>query len=151
MKAGRRLAIVVILCAAFVVGSLLYPRHEKNLETAVTKPSKTTTSFPAACVQLLLDKSVFDKGEEIKFTLRNGCDYPIALRNSAPWIIRDKLGKVIYAPIALQVIVEIDPGESKTWVWNQKDSQGNQVEPGTYSVALETMNAGTFTRTFRIR
>jgi len=151
MRAGQRLTIVMILCAAFVIGAFLYPRYEKPQETETTSPSEPTISPPASCAQLLLDKSTFDRGEEIKFTLKNRCDHPITLKNSAPWKIRDKLGRVVYSPIALQVIVKVDSGESKIWMWNQRDQRGNQVGPGTYTIVLETTDAGTLTKTFRIR
>ena len=32
-----------------------------------------------------------------------------------------------------QVMCEIKPGESKTIQWDQKDSEGNQVQTGTYN------------------
>lgn len=151
MRAGQRLAIIMILCVAFVIGAFLYPQYEKPQETEVTSLSETIISPPISCTQLILDKSMFDRGEEIRFTLRNQCDHPITLRSSAPWRIVDELGRVIYSPIALQVIVKVDSGESRNWVWGQRDDQGNQVRPGTYTIVLETMDAGTLIKTFKIR
>ncbi|MCD6313284.1 MAG: hypothetical protein J7L79_05720 [Thaumarchaeota archaeon] len=151
MSSYQRLAVIVILCVAFAVGAFLYPQCGGFVKPGTTGSSEITFSSPASCAQLLLDKSEFNDGEEIKFVLKNECSYPIALRNSAPWKIKDELGRGIYSPIALQVIVEVDLESSKTWVWDQRDDRGSRVKPGTYFIVLETMNAGVLTKAFRIR
>jgi len=55
-----------------------------------------------------------------------------------------------FGTMELQVITEIKPNESKTWIWDQRDNSGKQVEPGTYQVILETINSGTLTQSFTI-
>lgn len=123
------------------VGALLYPHHEEKAGRGTISSGEITDDLPASCAQLILDKGEFYEGERIKFTLKNGCSYPVTLRNSAPWKIRDEFGEEVYSPIALQVIGEVD----------QRDDRGNQVKPGTYLIALETMNAGTLMKSFKIR
>jgi uncharacterized protein YkwD len=111
----------------------------------------TTVTVTTGLGELKTSKPVYALAEPVTFAFTNRGTMTITLRNSAPWVIKDSAGNVIYAPIALQVITEVLPGASKTWSWDQKDNAGKQVPAGTYTVELETMNAGTYAATFEIR
>jgi len=132
------LAIILIILAA-------------TITAAVYQTAKTAeNSSQAGCITLALDRKIYKQGEPVKITLENKCPYSIQLKNSAPWRISTKSGKIVFTPIALQVITEIKPNESKTWIWDQRDNSGKQVEPGVYQVILETINSGTLTQSFTI-
>jgi len=75
-------------------------------------------------------------GMSVQFRTKNIGNKEITLANSAPWQIDSYDGKVVFRPVALQVIFSLAPGEIKEWKWEQKDSSSNQVKEGTYLVVL---------------
>ena len=121
--------------------------NERNNNTGLT----VTIPASANKAKLTTDKFTYQSGEVVTIRFFNGCSQTISLHDSAPWVIKDSQGRVIFAPTALQVITEVRPGETKTWTWNQKDNNGRQVPVGTYTVELKTMDAGTYTASFEIK
>lgn len=75
-------------------------------------------------------------GMTVKFRVKNIGLNEITLPNSAPWEIQTGGGKVVFSPVALQVIVPLASGESEEWSWDQRDDNGNQVKEGRYIVML---------------
>ena len=57
---------------------------------------------------------------------------------------------IIYAPIAAQVLVKLEPGESKTWTWNQKDMNGQQIPLSIYQLTINTVELRSITINFEI-
>jgi hypothetical protein len=88
-------------------------------------------------------------GNTVIIKLRNSGNVAVELKNAAPFIIKDEEGVDIFTPIAIQVITVVQPGETITWKWDQKDNQGNQVVPGEYKVVVFT-SAGTLEESFEI-
>ncbi len=84
-----------------------------------------------------LEKEKIKKGEKVCFSIENNSNEFIYLPSTAPWVIIDaKTQKIIYSPIASQMIVKLKPKESKKWCWDQKDVEGNEVPVGTYQVRI---------------
>ena len=94
-----------------------------------------TDSSPA---QLTLEKSTFQVGEPIKFTLLNtgsNAMVNLMLTSSAPFqISQDDV--TVFSPIGAQVITAIRSKESQSWTWNQQNNDGVQVAPGTYTLKV---------------
>jgi hypothetical protein len=75
--------------------------------------------------------------EPVTFGLKNIGSTPVKM-NSTPWKIQNvSTGQIIFTPYDLQKVIIINPGESKEWSWNQKDSTGTQVKPDNYKVVFE--------------
>jgi len=110
--------------------------------TFITSPNATTHPHLSFCVTFEALKTVFKKSEPVAFRLINNCDEDVVLPNSAPWIVKNYNGETIFSPISLQVITKIEPGGSKEWLWNQRDTHGKNVEPGIYYIVLDTINKG---------
>ena len=110
----------------------------------------TPTRQLSSCVVLRTPKDYFKVNEPVKFRLINNCDGDLLLPNSAPWIIKNSRGEIIFSPISLQVITRIKPGTFREWSWNQKDNHGRNVEPGIYYIEIKTLNRGTFKLSIRI-
>ena len=83
-------------------------------------------------------KQVFSQGEPVAFTLTNGLASTITLSCGAPWDITGPKGAMVFTPFSTMTIVDVRPGETKTWTWNQTNQEGMQVEPGMYVVTLRT-------------
>lgn len=116
-----------------------------------TRQVTVTGITPTPQGRLSTDKSTYTPGETVQIAFQNTGSVTIELPNSAPWTIKDGLGRVVFTPIAAQVITNVAPGETRTWSWNGRDNFGNYVAPGTYTVELSTRNAGTFTASFTIQ
>jgi len=121
--------------------------NERNNNTGL----KVTVPASANKAKLVTDKPAYQPGEVVTIRFFNGCSQAISLRDSAPWVIKDSQGRVVFTPFSLPVITEVKQGETKTWTWDQKDNNGRQVPAGTYTVELETMDAGTYTASFEIK
>jgi hypothetical protein len=100
---------------------------------------------------LTTDRAIYRAGEIVSIRFLNGCGQVITLSTSAPWVIKNAQGQVVFAPAALDVITEIMPSQTKEWVWDLRNQAGQQAPVGRYSVELMTMNAGIFTAAFSIQ
>ena len=82
-------------------------------------------------------KSIYRQGEPVEFTFTNLLESAVLLSRGAPWEISRPYGTVVFSPFSTMAIVDVNPGESQTWTWDQTDGEGNQVAPGLYVVTLE--------------
>lgn len=100
------------------------------------------------CANLAPSKQVYKAKEMVNFTLFNNCSQEtIILENTAPWVIRDIQGNVVFTPQPNDVQTEIDPGMSQSWQWDQMIGINEFVSQGVYSVEMDTLNAGTYATT----
>jgi len=115
---------------------------------SITTAWKTGEGF--SCIVFRSNKGVYERSEPVVLQLANNCDFNIVLPNSAPWLIIDSSGEIVFSPITIQVITILKPGEVKEWAWEQKDNKGEFVPRGVYTVKLMTVNSGILSATFRI-
>jgi len=96
-------------------------------------------SVKPSSLQFSTDKPVYAEGEPVTFWLHNGGEEPITLRDSAPWmIVSAKYDmSVVYMPTPSQVERKVEPGETVSWTWDQRNTAGEQVESGLYAVVLD--------------
>jgi hypothetical protein len=71
----------------------------------------------------------------------NNSGGPISLPSSAPWTIRDLAMNLVYAPIGLPVIQTLQNGVCRSYAWNQRDQNGQQVPPSTYLFEVRWFDA----------
>lgn len=102
----------------------------------------TVTPTPPAqqCGRLETTMKDYQQGNPVTIIFINDCQAPVNLPNSVPWIVKDSQGRIVFSPVALQVITEVPPGGEENWTWDQKDSTQQQVPPGTYTIELKTMD-----------
>ncbi|MEM2262507.1 MAG: hypothetical protein QXK24_08665 [Ignisphaera sp.] len=126
----------------------IIPLSEKTIPDTLTFVTTETfyeinRGIDASCITFKTNKDVYKISEKVILVLENNCDFTLLLPNSAPWKVFDSNLNEVFAPIALQVITEVKPGSSRTWLWNQKSYNGAEVLPGIYYIVLETVNMGT--------
>jgi len=80
----------------------------------------TTTPFPAFL------------GSPVAHRFCNNSGGPITLPSSQPWVIRDLVLNLVYAPIGLPVLQGLPNGACRDFTWNQQDLNGRQVAAGMY-------------------
>jgi PKD repeat protein/subtilisin family serine protease len=131
---------------ADVLGQVAESNEENN-----TRQVTITGIVPTPQGRLSTDKTSYVLGETVRIRFQNTGSVTIELPNTAPWVIKDASGQIVFTPAAAQVITPVAPGETKTWSWDGRDNSGRQVPSGTYTVELTTRNAGTFRTTFTIQ
>jgi len=111
----------------------------------------TTTPAPLPSGSLTLNKSVFEQGESVEFSLKNKGIKPILLPNIELW----KVYKIEKTDILVCISTknekkEVSAFKSESWLWDQKNNEGKYVSVGNYKVVFRTNNAGTFYKYFTI-
>ncbi|MCX9027073.1 MAG: ammonia-forming cytochrome c nitrite reductase subunit c552 [Candidatus Methanoperedens sp.] len=128
-----------------------------NVTVIAGNPNGTTmqtwdwnvTTTPA--VKFVADKNTYIQGEIVTFTLTNNGIGIINLQNSAPWWVENaRTGEKVFSPIALAVITPLEPGQSISWSWDQKDDQGKQIPTGTYRGGINSSIGNSYTQEFGI-
>jgi PKD repeat protein/subtilisin family serine protease len=131
---------------ADVLGQVAESNEDNN-----TRQVTITGIVPTPQGRLSTDKTSYVLGETVRISFQNTGSVTIELPNTAPWVIKDASGQIVFTAGAAQVITQVAPGETRTWSWDGRDNYGRQVSPGTYTVELTTRNAGTFRTTFTIQ
>ncbi len=96
-----------------------------------------------------VSKQVFGPTQKVTFTLANNTESIVTLSCGAPWQIFKHDGSPVFSPISITVMIYLEPGKEITWTWDQKDNEGNQVQPGAYVVVLKT-SKGSMSASFTI-
>lgn len=98
--------------------------------------SPITVSGNKTELSLTTDKRVYSREGDVEITFENCSQTAVTLNGDAPWTISRPDGTLVYAPVATEALVEVKPGESKTWTWDLTDDSGTQVKPGVYVITL---------------
>ncbi|GAB6073165.1 hypothetical protein JCM14244_15420 [Venenivibrio stagnispumantis] len=109
----------------------------KKVENPKIEKEQPKQSIPEKNINVIFKaiKPEFLKGENVCFYLENKTNKELLMPSSAPWAILEN-EKVIYSPIALQVITIVKPNEKKQWCWNQKDVEGKDIASGDYIIRI---------------
>ena len=86
-------------------------------------------------LQLSTNKKTYKLGETVTITLKNNGKSTLEFSDSSLGLIiqNSKTQQKAGMP-GSQMMSELKPGESKAVQWDQKDTEGNQVQTGTYKV-----------------
>ncbi|MBI2590007.1 PKD domain-containing protein [Candidatus Berkelbacteria bacterium] len=86
-------------------------------------------------VSLTTSKSIYKPAELVEFTLKNTGEAKVQLPNGAPFKILQG-STAIFEPISTQALIDLSIGQSKTWTWDQKKSDGLTAASGNYIVTV---------------
>jgi hypothetical protein len=68
---------------------------------------------------------------------------PLDLPNPFPIEIRDDAGRVVFRPqMVAQTLVHLEPGESRNFVWEVRDTEGQPLPPGSYVAVIRFFRPG---------
>jgi hypothetical protein len=102
-------------------------------------------------INITTDKQIYNTGEKVSITIKNMGSEQLTFPNSALGItIRNLASNELYPILSSQVITILNPGGSKSLVWDQIGLDGNQAPSGKY---MASVNSGIITAqtTFSIR
>jgi len=109
---------------------------------------------PQTQVKLVASQPVYDYYESedgVQFTLTNGTSQTLTMSSSEPWTIH-KDNQLVYFPTPYSSQGQIDPGQSKIWVWYMEDANGDAVPAGSYTIKVGPLSLGNvqFTRSVTV-
>jgi uncharacterized cupredoxin-like copper-binding protein len=91
-------------------------------------------------LQITTDKQRYVPGETVIVTIKNKWKVPLEFPDSLLGLNIENVKTGQKAGLlAAQVISELKPNESKTFQWDQKDTNANQAEPGIYKAEISSI------------
>ncbi len=122
---GLILAVVVGITAGALVGLFLVTQKNGEQLEFVEGPS----------LSIVTDKTDFDLAEEIKIKIINSGTRTLTFSDASYGLqITGLDGRILYTPIAAQVISTLEPKQEIIFVWNQFKNDGDPASAGTYKI-----------------
>lgn len=93
-------------------------------------------------LRLTTGKLVYQSGStagKVQFTLVNDSSSPVTLNNATTWKVL-QIKQVVVSDRAATpkgTVLKLQKGQSQSWVWDKKDSKGNWVTSGTYTILMD--------------
>ena len=127
MKKAKRILLVMVVLSFLIVpvaGEVLTEKEEPGFQ-----------------IQQSTDKLIYRTGEPVQISFQNNELKIVYLPEIPPWEIwkfdfRGFQWKSIIDPAALQIIDPVLPQGTRTYTWDQLDSEGEQVSRGIYRVDI---------------
>ena len=128
---GLILAVIIGMIAGAIVGVFL-----------VTQKNGEQWEFvEGSSLSIVIEKVDFEEGEEIKIKIINSGTRSLIFSDASYGLMVTGLdGRVLYAPVAAQVISILEPKQEKILVWNQIKNDGDPATAGTYKITSNAMD-----------
>ena len=86
-------------------------------------------------ISIVTEKFDFKKGEEIKIRIVNSGSVPLTFSDTSFGLrITGLSGILIYSPVSLPTISQLNPGEEREFFWDQKKDDGDSSLEGLYKI-----------------
>jgi hypothetical protein len=86
-------------------------------------------------LSIITEKMDFSLGENIQIKIINTGTTPLVFSDTSYGLqIVGLDGRILYSPIAAQVISTLEPKEERTFVWDQIKNDGEKVIEGRYKI-----------------
>jgi len=94
-------------------------------------------------LSIITEKMDFSLGEKIQITIINTGNTLLTFSDASYGLQVVGLdGRILYSPIAAQVISTLEPKEEQTFVWDQTKNDGEQVIEGRYKIVSNASSEG---------
>ena len=92
-------------------------------------------------ISIVTEKSDFKKGEEIVIRIVNSGTVPLTFSDASYGLrITGLSGILMYTPVSVQVISNLEPGDEISFSWNQIKNDGDTALEGLYKISVKGMN-----------
>ena len=121
--------IVIILSSSvgLIFDTLHHSTHAKNYNNKQNSTDNITN------LQITTNKHTYRLGEKVIVTIKNNLRIPLKFSDSLLGLtIKNIQSGQVGGLVGTQVISELKPNESKSFQWDEKDTNANQVAPGIY-------------------
>ena len=128
---GLIIATIIGMAAGAIVGAFLVTQKNGEQLEFVEGPS----------ISIVTEKVDFDLGETIPIKIINSGTEPLTFSDASYGLrITGLDGRLLYTPIAAQVISVLEPKQEVTLSWDQKKNDGVSASAGTYKITSTTIN-----------
>ncbi len=128
---GLIYATVIGIAAGAIVGVFLVTQQNGEQLEFVLGPS----------ISIVTEKIDFEQGEEITIKIINSGTIPLTFSDASYGLkITGLDGRLLYSPVAAQVISTLEPREEATFVWDQIKNDGDQASAGTYKIISNALD-----------
>ena len=125
---GLLVAILVGMLAGLILG--FFVTSQSNNEQLVFQEGYS--------ISIVTEKIDFELGEQVHIKIVNSGTMPLTFSDSAYGLkITGLDGRLHYTPISTQVISMLEPMDEKTFVWDQKKTDGSDSLEGRYKIIVE--------------
>ena len=92
-------------------------------------------------ISVVTEKIDFKIGEEIKIQIVNSGTIPMFFSDASYGIrITTLSGGLLYSPVAVQMISQLEPGDEIEFSWNQIKNDGDAVLEGLYKISAKAVD-----------
>lgn len=121
------IAIVLSLSFGLIFDSVHHLIYAKNYNNKQNLLDNDTN------LQITTNKHTYRLGEKVIITIKNNLRIPLKFSDSLLGLtIKNVQSGQVGGLVGAQVISELKPNESKSFQWDEKDTNANQVKPGIY-------------------
>ena len=143
--------LVILLSVTLIAGSqvhLIYAGNNTIFSgnntsfsgNQITQSTRNHISINNSTLQITTDKQRYLPGEAVIVTIKNKLKVPIEFPDSLLGLNIENVKTGQKAGLlAAQIISELKPNESKTFQWDQKDTNANQAETGVYKAESSSL------------
>jgi len=126
------IAILIGILAGGIFGTFFVTLKDTNHLEFVEGPS----------LSIITQKTDYELGEEIEIKIINSGTEELTFSDASYGLkITGLDGRVLYSPIAVQVISKLEPKQEMTFVWDQIKSDGDPLQRGTYKITSRANDA----------
>lgn len=130
---GLIVFIVVGVFAGAVLGFIL--QNQKNQEQLVYELGPS--------LSVVTGRVDFKQGDEIPIRIVNSGTEPLTFPDASYGLKVTGLdGRLIYSPVAAQVVSILEPHEEVSFMWDQIKNDGDTVASGTYKITSSAFDEG---------
>jgi hypothetical protein len=134
------LALVVLFSACYVLQSDLHVIYAGNSGILSGIQTHKNVGMNNSTLQITTDKQRYLLGETVFVTIKNKMKIPLEFPDSILGLnIENVMTGQKAGLLAAQVISGLKPNESKTFQWDQKDTNANQTAPGIYKAETSSI------------
>jgi hypothetical protein len=134
------LALVLLLSVCYVLQSHLHVIYAGDSGILSGIQTHKNRGMNNSTLQITTDKQRYVLGETVFVTIKNKMKIPLEFPDSILGLnIENVMTGQKAGLLAAQVISELKPDESKTFQWDQKDTNANQTAPGIYKAETSSI------------
>jgi hypothetical protein len=133
-------ALVLLFSVCYVLQSHLHAIYAGNSSILSRIQTHKNVGMNNSTLQITTDKQRYLLGETVFVTIKNKMKIPLEFPDSILGLnIENVMTGQKAGLLAAQVISELKPNESKTFQWDQKDTNANQTAPGIYKAETSSI------------
>jgi len=128
-------SLVIFICVGIVAGFAF------GIYLIDVKSTSHLSFVEGSSISVVTEKSDFKKGEVIKIRIINSGTTSLIFSDASYGLrITGLSGILMYAPVAAQVISNLEPGDEVEFSWDQIKNDGDAVLEGLYKISAKGMN-----------